>query len=235
MAARLRDLESSSPGNSNAKNRTPRRASVVSSQAPNTGLHRIMNRPMSPYHVGPTSAEFGLTARRKPSEDDDEFESTAAPSPVAAPDADVTIDDPLGNLGMTEALRLVTVYENAVGLMYPCVDLDSVRAYVVDFFRDDSRQILSAEEEDWFFARDVEVLKIILAIALVTESHGRSGRAAVLAESVEDRFATRVNIPEVDMKELLILTLLVCSLFALSPSHMANSNRLQVNIPFVPG
>ncbi|KAB8207905.1 hypothetical protein BDV34DRAFT_223102 [Aspergillus parasiticus] len=208
MAARLRELESSSPSNSNANNPTPRPASIVSSQAANTGLQRIMNRPMSPYHVGPTSAEFGLTARRKPSEDDDEFESTAAPSPIAAPDADLATDDPLGNLGQTEALRLVTVYENTVGLMYPCVDLDSMRAYIVDFFRDDSRQILSSEEQDWFFARDVEVLKIILAIALLTESHGRSERAAVLAESVEDRFATRVNIPEVDMKELLILTLL---------------------------
>ncbi|KNG89707.1 putative fungal specific transcription factor [Aspergillus nomiae NRRL 13137] len=208
MAARLRELESSSPANSSANKPPPRPASIVSSQATNTGLQRMMNRPMSPYHVGPTSAEFGLTARRKPLEDDDEFESTAAPSPVAAPDADIATDDPLGNLGLTEALRLVTVYENTVGLMYPCVDLDSVRACIVDFFRDDSRQILSSEQQDWFFARDVEVLKIILAIALLTESHGRSERAAVLAESVEDRFATRVNIPEVDMKELLILTLL---------------------------
>ncbi|KAF5864140.1 hypothetical protein ETB97_008546 [Aspergillus alliaceus] len=209
MAARLRQLESSSsPGTSNANNRTPGQVSIVSSQAATTGLHRIMNRPMSPSYVGPTSAEFGLDARRKLSDEDDDFESTAAPSPAATPGADIAVDDPLGNLGLTEALRLVTVYENTVGLMYPCVDLDSVRAYIVDFYRDDSRLALGSEQQDWFFARDAEVLKIILAIALLTESHGRSERAALLADSVEDRFATRVNIPEVDMKELLILTLL---------------------------
>jgi hypothetical protein len=171
-----------------------------------------MNRPMSPSYVGPTSAEFGLTARQKPLEDDDDFESTAVASPAAASDTEIAMEDPLGHLGITEALRLVTVYENTVGLMYPFVDLDSVRAYVVDFYRDDARPTLGSDDQNWFFARDVEVLKIILATALLAESHGRSERAALLADSVEDRFATRVKIAEVDMKELLILALLVRSL-----------------------
>ncbi|KAF7596668.1 hypothetical protein BBP40_000590 [Aspergillus hancockii] len=209
MTARLRQLESSSPGTtSNTTNYTPVPASIVSSSATNAGLQRIMNRPMSPSYVGPTSAEFGLTARQKPPEEDEDFESTTAASPAAASDAEIATEEPLGQLGMTEALRLVTVYENTVGLMYPCVDLDSVRAYVVDFYRDEARPALGSDDQDWFFARDVEVLKIILATALLTESHGRSERAAHLADSVEDRFATRVNIPEVDMKELLILALL---------------------------
>ncbi|EAW09986.1 transcription factor domain-containing protein [Aspergillus clavatus NRRL 1] len=213
MASRLRQLESASPAM--ARN-TPTAVSTGSSISMNAGLHRIMNRPQSPSFVGPTSAEFGLTARQRASEEmdgdsGDDLVSIVVQSPAPAPEEQISPDDPLGGLGRAEALRLVTVYENMVGLMYPCVDLDSVRGYIADFFRHKDQpgpSPLATTDQDWFFARDVEVLKILLATALLVESHGRSERAALLADSVEGQFATRVNIPEVDMKELLILTLL---------------------------
>ncbi|PYI09134.1 fungal-specific transcription factor domain protein [Aspergillus sclerotiicarbonarius CBS 121057] len=215
MAARLRQLESTSvttPAN-NASIHT--NMSTISSTSANVGLQRILNRPKSPTYVGPTSAEFGLTARQKPSEDSDgeaaESNSSAPPSPAPAPEAEALPGDSLRCLGLTETLRLVTVYEHTVGLIYPCVDLDSVRAYVGEYFRDDNdgpnATTPGTEDQDWFFARDAEVLKIIVATALLAESHGRSERAAWLADSVEDKFATRYKLPEVDMKELLILTL----------------------------
>lgn len=126
--------------------------------------------------------------------------------------------DPLAVLGQAEALRLVQVYEDTVGIMYPCVDLESVRAYITDYYgpgrgakngREAGGLSGDSTEQEWFFARDIQVLKIILAIALLAESHGRSERAAQLADSVEDKFASRLKIPTVDMKELLILTMLV--------------------------
>ncbi|KAA8641336.1 uncharacterized protein ATNIH1004_002004 [Aspergillus tanneri] len=182
MAARIRRLESSSSG-SVANSAIPTSGSTISTPSNNAGLQRIMNRPQSPSYVGPTSAEFGLMARQKSVDDSDgdDFASTAAASPVAQSDTEAMSSDPLGWLGLTEALRLVTAYENSVGLMYPCVDLDSVRAYVAEYYRTDGRPGPAspvAVEQDWFFARDVEVLKIILATALLVESHGRSERAA---------------------------------------------------------
>ncbi|RAH46219.1 transcription factor domain-containing protein [Aspergillus brunneoviolaceus CBS 621.78] len=207
-------------------NHIPTAVSTISSTSASAGLHRIMNRPKSPTYVGPTSAEFGIADRKRPhggevevededeDEDEDEgedLESTAAPSPIPVADGE---GDPLRCLGLTEALRLVTVYEHTVGLIYPCVDLDSVRAYVVDYYRDDGLSKSpalgagGAAEDDWFFARDAEVLKILLATALLAESHGRSERAALLADRVEDQFGMRMKVPEVDMKELLILALL---------------------------
>ncbi|KAI9044829.1 transcription factor domain-containing protein [Aspergillus affinis] len=213
MAARVRHIESSSAAGSTAPSAIPTSGSTVSSSSNNAGLQRIMNRPQSPSYVGPTSAEFGLTARQKSVDDSDgdELASTAAASPAPPSDTEAMSADSLGCLGLTEALRLVTVYENTVGLMYPCVDLDSVRVYVAEYYRTEGRPGPTSPvtmDQDWFFARDVEVLKVILATALLAESHGRSERAAFLADSVEDRFATRVKIAEVDMKELLILTLL---------------------------
>ncbi|PYH98091.1 hypothetical protein BO71DRAFT_438335 [Aspergillus ellipticus CBS 707.79] len=218
MAARMRQLESAAavatPGNNTS---IPTSMSIISSTSANANLQRILNRPKSPSYVGPTSAEFGLTGRQKPSDDSDgdadDLGSAAAPSPPPAADSEaLSGEDPLRCLGLTETLRLVTVYEHTVGLIYPCVDLDSVRAYVVEYFREDGDGQMrpaspSSEDQNWFFARDAEVLKIIIATALLAESHGRSERAALLADSVEDRFASRYKMPEVDMKELLILTL----------------------------
>ncbi|KAL5048601.1 hypothetical protein BDW71DRAFT_15218 [Aspergillus fruticulosus] len=210
MSARMRELESASATPSASHNAS------VSSSSVSAGLQRIMNRPVSPDYVGPTSAEFGIIPRQKPAAEGDESDveesdSTSAPSPAAVSDVEAMSNDPLGSLGKEEALRLVTVYENNVGVMYPCIDLDSVRGYVHDYYKDGNRlgpTPPGITDQDWFFARDVEVLKILLATALLAESHGRSERAALLADSVEDRFATRLKIPEVDMKELLILTLL---------------------------
>lgn len=214
MAARMRQIETSSVAGSAAPSVIPTTGSTVSSSSNYVGLQRIMNRPQSPSFVGPTSAEFGLTARQKSVDDSDgdDLASTAGASPGPTSDTEAMSADPLGCLGLAEALRLVTVYENTVGLMYPCVDLDSVRIYVTEYYRTEGRPGPISPvtmDQDWFFARDIEVLKIILATALLAESHGRSERAAFLADSVEDRFAGRVKIAEVDMKELLILTLLV--------------------------
>lgn len=219
MAARLREMEAvvgQRDSNRATEPQVPSAYTPAAASAPGTGttssstgaaaLHRILNPPKSPTYIGPTSAEFGLTARRK-SDSDGEVSS---PSPSA--DAVLTTGDPLTELGLAESLRLLSVYEHSVGIMYPCVDLDSVRMYITDFFRGGSHApaVATATDQDWFFARDVSVVKMILATALLAESHGRSERAAQLADSVEDESAGRVKIADVDMKELLILALLVC-------------------------
>ena len=217
LSARLHELESSPP-------------SPLKVSAPPTAgsLHRILDAPKSPTYVGPTSAEFGLSRPQRSSSqpgDDANIDgrgeeldlSTGAASPAPSERGiDVSTGDPLRSLGTDEALRLVQVYEDTVGVMYPCVDLDGVRAYVREYYQDSTTQSSlelsrqTTSDQDWFSARDVQVLKILLATALLVESHGRSERAAQLADSVEDRFASRLKIAEVDMKEILILTLLVC-------------------------
>lgn len=202
LSARMREMESTGP--------TAHPASTPSHASTSAGLHRIMNPPKSPSYVGPTSAEFGLAPRQKASDGSDtgDLNDSVAPSPASA---ELVTGDPLRSLGQEEALRLVQVYENTVGLMYPCVDLDSVRKYIADFYQIGCLASPASTDQDWFFARDTEVLKIILATALLAETHGRSERAAQLADSVEDKFASRLKIAEVDMKELLILTLVVSS------------------------
>jgi hypothetical protein len=159
--------------------------------------------------------------------DDEDLDlSTAAQSPLPLDRDEARAGkDPLSGLGLQETLRLVQVYEDTVGTMYPCVDLASVRAYVVEFYHSQDPAFVNSSDlsrpdsdQDWFHARDIQVLKILLATALLVESHGRSECAAQLADSVEDRFASRLKVAEVDMKEILILTLLVRTLLTI-PSH----------------
>ncbi|KAJ5692776.1 hypothetical protein N7462_002199 [Penicillium macrosclerotiorum] len=220
LSARLRKVEKVTPVSS---------PKAVTSSA-GAGLHRILNAPNSPSYIGPTSAEFGLSQPYKhlshesdvetelgvDEDDRDLNQSTAAQSlPPARKVGTLETDDSLRHLGLEEVLRLLQVYEDTVGIMYPCVDLASVRAYSAEFFHSttsSSGQSASAvptlSDQDWFHARDIQVLSILLATALLVESHGRSELAARLADNVEDRFASRLKIAQVDMKEILILTLL---------------------------
>lgn len=222
LSARLRAFESTGPAPSS---KPPANGSAGS-------LHRILNPPRSPTYVGPTSAEFGLGQHPGPfplegghgnggvgdGHDDEELNlSTAAPSPEPADRREnLAGGDAMDDLGLEETLRLLQVYEDTVGVMYPCVDLASVRTYAVEYCHSQGSATghtlepsPAASDQDWFHARDIQLLKILLATALLVESHGRSERAAQLADSVEDRFASRLKIAEVDMKEILILTLLV--------------------------
>lgn len=248
---------------------------ATASQAPSksttsaSGLDRILNPPKSPSYVGPTSAEFGLPgmsmrnssdlclhASQTASEDGSGGESRLVHSPsVSECGVDAHDQDPLVSLGQAEALRLIEVYEDAVDIMYPCVDLESVREYIKAHYHGDyndgsPKRVPTmraghidepppgeSDDQDWFYARDVQVLKLILAIALLAESHGRSERAARLADSVEDKFATRIKVATVDMKEELILTLLVSFLqFCSMPTLVQHiEGGYIVNLSLLPG
>ncbi|CEJ57519.1 hypothetical protein PMG11_06210 [Penicillium brasilianum] len=221
LSTRLRGVESP------CHPKTPALPSSVAAGS----IHRILNAPHSPSYIGPTSAEFGLDRPRTSNEefhddsdrDPDRSEdyrassSSVLQSLVPSNDNDPSASkDPLKGLSLEETLRLVQVYDDNVATIYPCVDLASVRMYVVESHhsrhsRDgdhSSPSPAARSASDWFHARDVQVLSILLATALLVESHGRSELAAQLADCVEDRFASRVKVAQVDMKEILILVLL---------------------------
>ncbi|KAE8552721.1 hypothetical protein TMatcc_007899 [Talaromyces marneffei ATCC 18224] len=185
--------------------------------------------PISPSYVGPTSSEFGLNVPNDDVPDMDETENSeiAQPSSPTSPYAptvppedqrrrtNISRNNPLLSLDAADALRLVDVYEEAIGLMYPVVDLKSIREYIVDYYSQHSHDAAghmsppqSGNEDWWFSARDTEVLKLVLALALISESPGQSELGNILASSAENTFATtRTQVPEVDMKELILLTL----------------------------
>lgn len=247
LSSRLRKYEPS------CRPQSPRLLSTTAAGS----IHRILNAPQSPSYVGPTSAEFGLDRPHIPivepqhnSNKDDEHSGDDAPSfspppqsPVASHGNGPLADgDPLKSLTLEETLRLIQVYEDNVAIIYPCVDLASVRTYIVESYH--ARHSRSGghftptpattlSSRDWFHARDIQVLNILLATALLVESHGRSELAAQLADCVEDRFASRLKIAQVDMKEILILVLLVCHSRRID-SQKVCSSITAVNFSLIP-
>jgi hypothetical protein len=209
----------------------PQHAQATKKASKLTDSRWASRAPVSPSYVGPTSSEFGLNVPNDDAQDMDETENSelvqpsASNSPYAPPVApeeprrrtNISRTNPLLSLDETDALRLVDVYEEAVGTMYPVVDLKSIREYIVDYYSQHSNDAAghmsppqSGNEDWWFSARDTEVLKLVLALGLISESPGQSELGNILAASAEDTFATtRTQVPEVDMKELIILTLVV--------------------------
>lgn len=87
--------------------------------------------------------------------------------------------------GLEETLRLLQIYGDTAGVMYPCVDLKSMRAYASEYYHTQgstpshpSEPPSAGSDQDWFHARDIQLLKIIVATSLLVESHGRSEWAA---------------------------------------------------------
>lgn len=191
--------------------------------------------PISPSYIGPTSSEFGLNVPGSDEvPDTDEagsidvqqtsppgFHASLQPFEQLQENAESSRSNPLIQLDKSEALRLVDIYEQAIGLMYPLVDLDSIRQFIRDKFDPRLNNAASLDnipqsgDEDWWFsARDAEVLKIVLALALISDSQFQSELGNSLAASAEDTFArTRTQVPEVDMKELTILALVVSTIY----------------------
>jgi hypothetical protein len=183
----------------------------------------------TPAYLGPTSAEYGIGIAKSTLEDeglqiqssqdqghDDETEASqsSASTRYGTPTLVNRTVAPRGlvaALGKEEVLRLIEVYRGASGAVYPCVDIDGIRNYVVQFFY--SQRAISEDygQSEVFavFDRDFEILKIILAISLVFEGRGQHAIGDQLMDSVGDTMGLRFKVYEVDTKELLIFFLMV--------------------------
>lgn len=125
-------------------------------------------------------------------------------------------------IGEVEVMRLIQVYQDGIGAIYPCLDIGIVkkkaRKHWTQSISRDSESLYGFHESEEYgsFDRDGEILKLTLAIALVFESRGSSQRAAELMDSAERVMWKRMNIVEVDLKELLIFILMVSAQNVLS-------------------
>ena len=134
------------------------------------------------------------------------------------PDTDVIEHtDPLHSLSTGDILRLLRVYDDEVNSVYPCID-------VVGF---ESRLCSSFDNNDsgtnsWTFTngsllvtlfntKEIRLLKMIVATALVLEGMGESDLGQKLVDDVERLSGRTMRHKVVDSAELQILTVLVCT------------------------
>jgi hypothetical protein len=147
-----------------------------------------------PRFHGPTSSAFNLGVARSSLKtmgitamDDTEDEgiitndatprgSPPAPAPML-PRASLHADkDPIWNISKHEALRLVNVWHEEMGVMYPILDIEKVLRY--------TELLFALPGADAIMDEQTSILKLVLAITLILEGKGRDTLGEKLFENV---------------------------------------------------
>src|SRR5690242_343784 len=188
-----------------------------------------------PRFHGPTANAFnlgvarsslktmGITAADDADADDEGVvtnDPTPRPSPPFAPaqlqpatplHAD---KDPIWSVTKQEALRLVHVWHEEQGIMYPILDMDKVLRYtemLFSFVEAASRSGLmqgAAPGADSIMDDQTSVLKLVLAITLVMEGGGKDALGEKLFENVQ-KVIERILSEPVSLQSISLLTLTV--------------------------
>ncbi|KAF2267049.1 fungal-specific transcription factor-like protein [Lojkania enalia] len=186
-----------------------------------------------PRFHGPTSSAFNLGVAKTslktmgitgPEDGEDEGVTTqdvtpmgSPPPPIAttvpAPRPSMHADkDPIWSLTKLEALRLVRVWHEEMGMMYPFMDIDKVLHYadmLFSFVEAASRSGLmqgALPGADAIMDDQTTLLKLILAIALILEGYGKSPLGEKLFDNVHKVVERTLSDP-VDLKGINMLAL----------------------------
>ncbi|KIW46959.1 uncharacterized protein PV06_02578 [Exophiala oligosperma] len=151
---------------------------------------RQSSKPLPQFH-GPTSTLYGLDVARSSLQtmgitqnaNDDGLLSrdrSRAASPVPIPATPHPSKDPLWLIDHAEVIRLLRVYEEEIGIMYPVVDIDRVMKHANSLYKFIQASLRTGFGQpnlpgaDAIDDEETIVLKMILATTLTVEGHGRS-------------------------------------------------------------
>jgi hypothetical protein len=191
--------------------RTPGTASTLfSDHAPPIPSARPRTKSVSkhPRFHGPTSSAFNLGVARlslrtmgiSAAEDDEAAlahdATPRASPPVSGPALSLqplhADKDPIWNISKHDAMRLVNVWHEEQGVMYPILDMDKMLRYadmLFTFIEAAARSGLmqgALPGADAIMDEQTSVLKLILAIALVLEGGGKDALGERLFENVHN-------------------------------------------------
>lgn len=185
-----------------------------------------------PRFHGPTANAFNLGVARSSlktmgitaaDEGDDEGVATTAPTPrpsspfasALAPKSSLHADkDPIWAISKQEALRLVHVWHEEQGIMYPILDMDKILRYtemLFSFVEAAARSGLmqgALPGADAIMDDQTSVLKLVLAITLVMEGGGKDSLGEKLFENVQ-KVVERILSEPVSLQSISLLTLTV--------------------------
>lgn len=120
---------------------------------------------------------------------------------------------PLLSFPHAEAMRLVDVYEDECGSVYPLIDIGHLRDFTTQFY---DSVTMSTKPATWrtfkldqASKRDFHTLEIVLAIALVIEGHGATHLSSALMDELEGEIDHRPSGVCPDTHFAAILTLMV--------------------------
>jgi hypothetical protein len=185
-----------------------------------------------PRFHGPTSSAFNLGVAKSslktmgitgPEEGDDEGVITQDVTPTNSPPAASVMlskqvmhadKDPIWSLNKREAIRLVHVWQEEMGMMYPFLNIDNIVRYadmLFSFVEAAARAGLMQHNlpgADAIMDDQTSILKLILAISLILEGRGKDPLGERLFENVH-KIVDRTLSDPVDLRGINMLALTV--------------------------
>ena len=229
-----------------AQNENP--ASLTHASMRDSGIKR--RRPGRPHYVGPTSSAFSFgvansSLRAMGMDSDAENVDDAARSSLATPSrtprpferASNSIDA-MSFISVTEANRLIDVYEEETGTLYPFLDISEIKLHANRHYasvRPVSDQEMpvssSSEEERMLEAYNLHLLRMVMAIASVMEGRSHSELSTRLVDEVQSCVQEEICMGRPHVRGLQVLTLMVSYERSLNPSHdvLTIANRVFIN------
>ncbi|KAI0859694.1 fungal-specific transcription factor domain-containing protein [Xylaria cubensis] len=190
------------------------------------------HEPQQPLFVGHTQPAFSLDAAKTslslmgipsdamdPTSDSQSPTSSRDPTPerspttTLAPNTLPSTQDPLLSLTLPEIRRLITVYHEEVETLYPFISSDELLEVVDTKIKELVRQmeIVGSDPRlmpDMSEDKDINILKIVVAVAVVTEVKGKSSLSSKLIDSTDKKAAQVTRSPDVDLRDLQWLMLM---------------------------
>ncbi|OQO05006.1 hypothetical protein B0A48_08025 [Cryoendolithus antarcticus] len=203
--------------------------------SPSLNRNRTMSQtaPLQPAFRGPTSTEFnfevakhslqtmGIHSLTEQGQNGSADVSSGA-SPLRDPaDEEMRMQlikqvhetkDPIWTIPKPEALRLCEVYEDEMGLMYPILDMTSIKAYVerlyafMDAMRRSGVMQQGMPGADALDDENTNVLKLIIACAMTLEGSGRSEKGEKMFAHVQSSLDYALS-GRTDVKSIQLLTI----------------------------
>lgn len=207
-----------------------------------------------PRFQGPTANAFNLGVARSSlktmgitaaEEAEDEGVVTNAPTPRGSPPfagqmvpaAPMHADkDPIWSISKQEALRMVHVWYEEQGAMYPFLDIDKVLRYaemLFTFVEAAARSGLmqgAMPGADGIYDDQTSILKLVLAITLIMESGGKDALGEKLFENVQKVVERNISEP-VSLHSISLLALTVSSPVHRSYIHRTHKSRACTTLP----
>ncbi|KAI9727559.1 MAG: hypothetical protein M1828_006501 [Chrysothrix sp. TS-e1954] len=186
-------------------------------------LHRSKSSPQQSRFQGPTSSAYsfgiarsslqhmGVTSPEDGLDDDGTIQSQVPPQNhdgVKEPHYHLHPSlHAISALTKDEALRLCQIYEDEMGLMYPVVDFSKIKQYATLLFGlADSgmrRTLIVQGKGDALEDPDLDLVRLVLAIALVCESSGHNDLATSLYDGTsykrKDGFEGNIDIQRIQI------------------------------------
>jgi hypothetical protein len=167
--------------------------------------------PKAPQFIGPTRSAFGinigecfLTRMGIPT-----YEPTL-PSGAQSPSQDTLCSgDYWQTITSAEVARLLTVFQEEVESIYPILNIGEQAAradQILHAIQD--RPPLHSPADPSLSPKDVDIVKVAVATAIVLETHGKTELSTQIVQAVENNVQVIAR-PEVDLKEIQLIAMLV--------------------------